>query len=245
MNIAILGSGTMGRQLILRNLISSHNVIAYTRDLELGQYKIHEYISKHFENSIAFDNLTVTNDLANLVNSDLIIECLPEDFKVKHDNLLMVNTLFPEIRIATCTSSITLKQLKIGMPHPKNLSLIHFSNPVSKAQIAEIQNWENPSSENHSFLENYLASINVKGIYVPDVPGFVLNRILFAMLFEALKVEAHSAISRSEIDTLMIQGCRMPMGPFEIIKFVGADTVRDILLNLYPESEKEIISFIL
>jgi 3-hydroxybutyryl-CoA dehydrogenase len=80
----------------------------------------------------------------------------------------------------------------------------------------------------------------VDWIKVPDISGFVLNRIIFSMLFEALQLESNYSISRIDINKTMKQGCGMPMGPFEIINLIGADTVRQVLLNLYPDSIAEI-----
>ena len=68
----------------------------------------------------------------------------------------------------------------------------------------------------------------------------MLNRILFAMLFEALKIDDQHEISRSEIDLLMKEGCGLPMGPFEIMDFIGTPTVREILINLYPDFVPEV-----
>ena len=241
MNIAIIGAGIMGRQVILRNLNYSHQVIVYARDIEVTKAKIHTYLSKRIE---SFDplncDLTITDNLEDLYQAELIIECLPENFEVKHQIVLEVNSLFPEKKIGSCTSSITLSQLKEGMLNPNSLYLIHFSNPISKAKVAEIQYPQVLAAGGEDFIREYLASIEITGICVPDIPGFVLNRILFTMLFEALKIDAQHDISRPEIDFLMKEGCGLPMGPFEIMEFIGTPTVRAILNNLYPNFNSEV-----
>ena len=135
-NIAIIGAGIMGRQVILRNLNYSHQVIVYTRDIEVTKTKIHLYLSKRIENFDPLNcELTITDNLEDLYQAELIIECLPENFEVKHKIVLKVNSLFPDKKIGSCTSSITLSKLKEGMSNPNSLHLIHFSNPISKAKV--------------------------------------------------------------------------------------------------------------
>lgn len=236
--IGIIGSGVMGRQLILRNLLSSHEVIAYSRDPLETKVKLTEYLSSRIDEfNYETSGLKITNNFVNLRNANLILECLPENFEIKRNAIEEISNLFPEKLIATSTSSITLKRLSSSVKNPHNLFLLHFSNPVSKTNIAEVQYPFGVLSEPKSFLEKYLVSINVKAVIVPDIPGFVLNRILFAMLHEAIQIEGKHSVPRLDIDSLMREGCGFPMGPFEIMEFIGERTVREIFENLFPTPE--------
>lgn len=238
MIVGIIGSGIMGRQLILRNLLSSHEVIAYSRDPFETKIKLSKYLSSRIDEfNYETSGLKITNDFVDLRDANLILECLPENFEIKSKAIEEISTLFPEKLIATSTSSITLKRLSSSVKNPHCLFLLHFSNPVSKTNIAEVQYPFNVLSGPKNFLEKYLVSINVKAVIVPDIPGFVLNRILFAMLHEAIQLESKHSVSRFDIDSLMREGCGFPMGPFEIIDFIGEQTVREILKNLFPGSD--------
>jgi 3-hydroxybutyryl-CoA dehydrogenase len=241
MTVAIIGSGIMAKQIIFRNLISGQKVVVLVRQVDKSQKQIDSYLSqKSTQIKLDYDLLKITSNVNDLHSMDLILECLPENLAIKTKLIVEVNKLYPHTIIATTTSSLTLQQLKQSMFSPSNLCLIHFSNPISKTKFAEICFAPDFSPIHRETVHKFLDIINVDWIKVPDISGFVLNRIIFSMLFEALQLESNYSISRIDINKTMKQGCGMPMGPFEIINLIGADTVRQVLLNLYPDSIAEI-----
>ena len=132
----------------------------------------------------------------------------------------------------------------------KNLSsngrvnIIHFSNPVSAMKLAEVVYSPNISVENIAVIELLFKVINYKIFIVPDISGFVINSIIFQMLHKSVLLHVEESIATNDIDNLMKFGCGFPMGPFEIIKLIGPDTVILIFNNLDFHLSVDAIKFI-
>ena len=95
-----------------------------------------------------------------------------------------------------------------------------------------------------ALIESLFQMINYKIFVVPDIHGFVINSIVFQMLHKSILLHVEEFIATNEIDSLMKLGCGFPMGPFEIIKLIGPDTVIHVLNNLNFHLSVEAIKFV-
>ena len=244
--IGVVGSGKMGMQLAILMGINEYNVLIYSRNAENAKQKfIRNYIGKFEELKFKslLQTITFTQELTDLNHSLLIIECTKEDIVVKRQVIEQLLTK-TESLIASCTSSFRLQDLTQNFSTNGRVNIIHFSNPVSVMKVAEVVYSPNISMENIAAIELLFQVINYKIFVVPDIIGFVINSIIFQMLYKSILLHVEEDIKLDDIDNLMKYGCGFPMGPFEIIKLVGSDTTISILNNLKFELSESVINFL-
>ena len=244
--IGIVGSGKMGMQLGILMGINEYTVLIYSRNAENAKEKfIRDYIEKFEESKFKslLQSITFTQKLTDLDQSQLIIECIKEDIVAKREVIkdLLSKT---DSLIASCTSSFKLRDLTQNLSSNGRVNIIHFSNPVSVMKLAEVVYSPNISLENIAVIELLFKVINYKIFIVPDISGFVINSIIFQMLHKSVLLHVEESIATNDIDNLMKFGCGFPMGPFEIIKLIGPDTVILIFNNLDFHLSVDAIKFI-
>ena len=244
--IGIVGSGKMGMQLGILMGLNEYNVLIFSRNAENARQKfVKDYLGK-FEGlklRILQQNIAFTENIADLNQTQLIIECVKEDLVVKKQVLekLLIKT---ESLIASCTSSIRLQDLTQNLSTNGRVNIIHFSNPVSVMKVAEVVYSPKIQLNDIALIESLFQMINYKIFVVPDIKGFVINSIIFQMLHKSILLHIEEFIDMNEIDSLMKLGCGFPMGPFEIIKLIGPDTVIHVLNNLNFHLSVEAIKFV-
>jgi 3-hydroxybutyryl-CoA dehydrogenase len=220
----------------LSKLFSSRNykVIFLTRNAKnletiyTNRYGNSESAEKNYNFST---NIKYSESFIDLKECSIIFECLVEDIDIKKEYIdqILKNT---NGLIASCTSTFTLQEISDGFLGKERINIIHFSNPVSAMKIVEVVYPTNISQNNKHYIKELLASIEYKIIEVPDIKGFVINSILFPLLYSAIRINFDYGVSKKSINDLMKIGCGFPMGPFEIIELVGLDTVLRVLKNL-------------
>lgn len=239
LKIGIIGSGTMGFQLTKLFLKNNYQVVLVTRNVDLANQRFTKYF---LENSnYSSKNLYLTNLTLSVKDCDFIFECIVENLQVKRElfTKLLRNT---DGVVASCTSTFTLKEISKDMQFTEKLNVIHFSNPVSTMKIVEIVYSPLISLKNRNLIQDMLEKIEYKAIEVPDISGFIINSLLFPLVYNAIKIHYEHGVTKSNIDILMRSGCGFPMGPFEIIDLVGVKTVVNVLRNLGYKLPDQVLS---
>lgn len=183
------------------------------------------------------DRLRVTTDPADLADCDLIIESVVEDIEVKSSLLSSLAELAPDADLATTTSSLSLAGLGRRSGHAERLFALHVFNPVTRMQLIEICFPDSPRQGLRERALSWCASIGKTAIEVPDLAGFVVNRLLFPYLFDAVRYMAQTEMEPSKIDACMTLGVAHPMGPLSVLDFVGLDVAQAIGEALYAETK--------
>jgi len=241
--IGVIGAGKMGIQLV-RLLSKTENVIFVARDIDKAKsdYAI-RYPSEMINSSSFndFDRIEFTHSISELAACKIVFECLPEifDLKINYINNISKTFFGP---IASCTSTISLGKMKNHLVNADKVNVVHFSNPISSTKIAEVVFAENIDKNEKTLIANLLAKLSVDYVEVPDIDGFVINSLLFPLLYKSIQIHMNFAISKFDIDNLMKKGCKFPMGPFEIINLVGVDTVLAVFKNLNLEVDSNLIA---
>jgi len=188
-----------------------------------------------------FDRIEFTHSISELAACKIVFECLPEifDLKINYINNISKTFFGP---IASCTSTISLGKMKNHLVNADKVNVVHFSNPISSTKIAEVVFAENIDKNEKTLIANLLAKLSVDYVEVPDIDGFVINSLLFPLLYKSIQIHIDFAISKFDIDSLMKKGCKFPMGPFEIIDLVGVDTVLAVFKNLNLEVDSNLIT---
>jgi 3-hydroxyacyl-CoA dehydrogenase len=96
-------------------------------------------------------------------------------------------------------------------------------NPVPKMELIELAFPDAASESTRDRARALCASLGKTAVEVPDTPGFVVNRLLFPFLFEAVRLLERTGLDAEAIDTCMRLGAGHPMGPLALLDLVGLD----------------------
>lgn len=169
-------------------------------------------------------------------DADLFIEAAPESLELKADLLGRVTAALREDAvIATNTSSLSVTRLARFVGRPERFVGIHFFNPVPLMALVEVVRGQETSDATVATARQFAETVGKTPITVNDSPGFVVNRILFPMINEAVRALAEGVASAEDIDTGMKLGANFPMGPLALADLVGLDTTQAILATLHRD----------
>jgi 3-hydroxybutyryl-CoA dehydrogenase len=158
-----------------------------------------------------------------------VVEAVIEDHQVKADVLRELGERTPaETILASTTSSLSVERLAQASGRAQRFVGLHVFNPVTKMQLVELAF---PAAADEQTRERAVALCQVLGktaVQVPDVPGFVVNRLLFPYLFSAVRLLEETGMQAAEIDTCMRLGAGHPLGPLALLDLVGLDVSKAI-----------------
>jgi 3-hydroxybutyryl-CoA dehydrogenase len=179
---------------------------------------------------------TVVEDLADVVTEleamrecTLVVEAVAEDAELKANmHRLLGDLLPPEALIATTTSSLSVQQLAEASGRPDRFAGLHVFNPVEKMELVELAFPREAADETRTRLLALCEHLDKTAVEVPDSAGFVVNRLLFPYLFDAVRMLERDGVDPEAIDTCMKLGAGHPMGPLALLDFVGLDVAAAI-----------------
>jgi 3-hydroxybutyryl-CoA dehydrogenase len=182
------------------------------------------------------DSTDVTTELDSLRECTLVVEAVAEDHDVKcgvHRRL--GDTLPAETLLATTTSSLSVQELADASGRPDRFGCLHVFNPVEKMKLVELAFPREASDGARQRLRALCEHLDKVPVEVPDAAGFVVNRLLFPYLFDAVRLLEHGALTPEDVDTCMKLGAGHPMGPLALLDFVGLDVAAAIAESIGVE----------
>jgi 3-hydroxybutyryl-CoA dehydrogenase len=175
------------------------------------------------------DDARVVTDLAELGACDVVVEAVAEDAAVKRDIHSRLGELLPPAAvIATTTSSLSVAELAAASGRPERFGALHVFNPVEKMELVELSFPEEATDATRRELRELCERLEKTAVEVPDAAGFVVNRLLFPYLFDAVRMLERNSIEPEAIDTCMTLGAGHPMGPLALLDFIGLDVAAAI-----------------
>jgi len=160
---------------------------------------------------------------AELDGCDVVIEAVVEKADVKREVFARLEPrLDPEAILASNTSTIPITRLAQGLERPERFCGIHFFNPVRKMKLVEVIRGEKTDEQTIVTAVAYAKRIGKMPIVVNDGPGFLVNRLLFPYMHEALLLLCEGA-EMADIERAA-KSFGMPLGPLELYDMVGIDT---------------------
>jgi 3-hydroxybutyryl-CoA dehydrogenase len=182
--------------------------------------------------------LKVTTDPADLAECDVVVEAIKEDPEVKSELLATLGEAAPDADLASTTSSLSVGELGERSGHADRFFGLHVFNPVPRMKLVELCF---PSPVGDGLKERALAWCGALGktaVEVPDQAGFVVNRLLFPYLFDAVRMLERTGMDPGEVDSCMTLGAGHPMGPLAVLDFVGLDVAEAIGDALHADSDE-------
>ena len=166
----------------------------------------------------------VVTELAELRGSSIVVEAIAEKPAAKRDLYRRLADVLPEdVLLATTTSSLSISELAAASGRPDRFAALHVFNPVQKMELVELSFPPTATDETRRRLRELCAALGKTAVEVPDSAGFVVNRLLFPYLFDAVRLLQRDEIDAESIDTCMTLGAGHPMGPLALLDFVGLD----------------------
>ena len=240
-HISVIGCGTMGNgiaqtfalfefkvklyDISLNNLDNAKKTIL--RNLER---MVKKGIISHSELEKTSENISYTNEINSVLNSDLVIEAVTENIKIKESIFKELDNKCPEKTIiASNTSSISITQLANATKRKDKVIGMHFMNPVPIMKLVEVINSKYTSKETTKIILELSKKLNKIPLSVNDYPGFISNRILMPMINEAIEALDQGVANVKNIDGIMKLGMGHPMGPLQLADLIGLDVCKSIL----------------
>jgi 3-hydroxybutyryl-CoA dehydrogenase len=170
------------------------------------------------------EHVQIITDPQELASATFAVEAVVEDHDVKAQLLGELNEILDEDAIlASTTSSLSVARLAEASGRPDRFLGLHVFNPVTKMKLIELIFPPAASEETRARALALCETIEKTPVEVPDVPGFVVNRLLFPYLFSAVRLVEETGMDPADVDTCMKLGAGHPMGPLALLDLVGLD----------------------
>ncbi len=184
--------------------------------------------------------IRTTTDIAELSESDLVIEAAPENLELKQKLLCETEKLVRGGCIfATNTSSLSITEIAKVSSRPANVVGMHFFNPVHIMRLVEIVLGDQTSDETTAAVREVTERMKKEPIIVRDVPGFASSRLGVTLGLEAMRMVEQGVASARDIDTAMELGYNHPVGPLKLTDMVGLDVRLSIAEYLHGALKSE------
>ena len=183
--------------------------------------------------------IRVTTQVGDLASCDVVVEAIVEEFEAKVELLKSVADAAGGADLATTTSSLSLDEIASSSGHPERVFGLHPFNPVVRMDLVELCLPEAADVAIGPRARNWCESIGKTVVEVPDEAGFVVNRLLFPYLFDAVRLMEQTGMKADDVDRCMTLGANYPMGPLALLDLIGIDVAVAIGEALYADSGEE------
>jgi 3-hydroxybutyryl-CoA dehydrogenase len=174
-------------------------------------------------------HVQIVTDPEALTHATFVVEAVVEDHDVKAGLLAELHAIVDsEAILASTTSSLSIERLAQASGRPERFLGLHVFNPVTKMKLVELIFPRAASADTRSRALALCEAFEKTPVEVPDVPGFVVNRLLFPYLFSAVRLAEETGIDPDGVDTCMRLGAGYPMGPLALLDLVGLDVAKTI-----------------
>jgi 3-hydroxybutyryl-CoA dehydrogenase len=177
-----------------------------------------------------------TTKLEDLRGVDLVVEAVVEDLSVKKDLFGKLDSIVsPEAIRCSNTSSLCISEMASVTKYPDRFIGLHFFSPVPLMKVVEIIPTLMTDRGVTDSVKAFARKLGKTPILAPDRPGFIVNRLLVPFMLDAIRALEEGVGTKEDIDAGMKLGCGHPMGPLELLDFVGLDTTYYIANIMYEE----------
>jgi 3-hydroxybutyryl-CoA dehydrogenase len=188
------------------------------------------------ERTAVLGRVSLTTDVQDLADVDLVIEAATEDHDTKVGMFRRLDEVTkPEVILASNTSSIPIADLGAATSRPDKVLGMHFFNPVPVMGLIELVRAISSSDDTMAFGRAYGVVLDKTTVESRDRAGFIVNALLIPYLNGAIRMLEDGFATREDIDTAVHLGLNHPMGPLQLIDLIGLDTHLFIANVLFEE----------
>jgi len=175
------------------------------------------------------EHVQVATDPAALSGATFVVEAVVEDYEVKERLHAELRAIVADGTVlASTTSSLSIERLAAASGIPERFVGLHVFNPVTRMHLVELIFPRAATEATRARAVALCETFEKTPVVVPDVPGFVVNRLLFPYLFSAVRLLEETGVAAADIDTCMKLGAGHPMGPLALLDLVGLDVAKAI-----------------
>ncbi|HQX49173.1 MAG TPA: 3-hydroxyacyl-CoA dehydrogenase NAD-binding domain-containing protein [Planctomycetaceae bacterium] len=240
--IAVIGGGTMGAGIAQLALTRGYRVVLKELNAELaaaGEKRVTDLISAGVRKGVlgadaaesARRAFTATTEWTPVCDANLVIEAIVEKLDIKQQLFRELDARLPEnVILASNTSALPITELGNATARPDRVAGLHFFNPVHKMPLVEVVQSRETSQQTLVNLLEFTRALGKTPLLVAEGPGFLVNRVLFSYLDEAVRLVL-DGVSVSDVDR-EAKRFGLPMGPLELMDTVGLDIAADVASTL-------------
>ena len=251
-DITVLGSGIMGHGIAQISAMNGYDVILRDieeRFLENAMNKIRwsldklvekNKINKQESDKIYYRIKPIIDLKDALVNTDLLIEAVPEDLNLKKKVYAEVDQFANEKTIySSNTSTLPISEISQLSDRPDRFIGLHFFNPPQLMKLVEVIPGTRTDKSIVDLGINFVKSLGKDPILCnKDVPGFIVNRIFIPLVHEAAYCLEGDGKSMTQIDSAVKFKMFLPMGIFELADYTGLDVIHKATVEMYSRDKK-------
>ena len=191
------------------------------------------------EHAEALDRVRGTTDFEDFAACDLVIEAVLENLDAKHQVFRRLDEICPwHCILASNTSSISITKIAAATDRPDKVIGAHFFNPVPVMPLLEIVRGLQTTDSTYQALRAFGERLDKRIVVAQkDNPGFIVNLLFVPYGLDAIRGLEQGVASMEDFDTAMKLGMNHPMGHFELMDFVGLDTMLFIADAMYEETK--------
>jgi 3-hydroxybutyryl-CoA dehydrogenase len=233
--VGVVGLGTMGAGIAQVSVQSGFETVGREVSDELGERgrtTIERYLSRGVDKGrlsaadrdAALGRLTLTTDLGELADCDLVIEAALEELELKRELFAELDRVTrPGAILATNTSALSVSEIAEATERPQRVVGMHFFNPAPVLPLVEIVRGRESSDEAVDAAYAWAEQTGKRPVHCNDTPGFIVNRILIPLLNDCVRVLDEAGVAPEEMDKAMTNGAGWPIGPCALIDLIGID----------------------
>lgn len=243
--IMVVGAGFMGAGIAQVGAQAGYEILLYDispaaveKGIGLTQKNLSKNVEKGKLTQEAMDAalalIKPSTTLDDGAKADLIIEAVYENLALKKEIFSTLDAVCqPHCIMASNTSTIPITQLAAAVKNPANFMGMHFFSPVPVMKLCELIRAMKTSDETLKAVSEVAEKMGKITVISKDSPGFIVNRINYALRQEVYRCLEEGVASVEDIDKAMKFGLNHPMGPFELNDFVGLDVGYNGMNTLY------------
>ncbi len=249
-NVGVVGCGLMGSGIAQIAAAAGYGVVVREVNddaLAAGKARIEKFLGKAVKREkmtqadadALVGKITFTTKLADMKDCDLVVEAIIENLDAKKQLFAELDGICPKHAIfSSNTSSLAVGDMAIATKRAENFVGLHFFNPVPLMRLVEVVRTLETSDEVFDAACAFGEKVGKTVVRAKDTPGFVVNLLLVPYLLDSIRALESGVATMEDIDAGMKLGCGYPMGPFELLDFVGLDTtlyIADIMFREFKQ----------
>lgn len=242
--VAVIGAGLMGGGIAQTCVQAGYEVVNI--DLfESALEKAKNNIEKLYDKKIAKGSMTIeekleimgrlsySNNFESLKGAGIVIEAVPEKMDIKKDTFAKIDAVAdPDTIIVSNTSGLSISEMASATKRPDKVMGAHFFYPAPVMKLTELIRGIATSDATYNKVRSFAIDIKKEVVDCPELPGFIVNRILVPLMNEAAFLVMEGC-KPEDVDTAMRLGANHPMGPLQLCDFVGIDVMLATMTGLY------------